>query len=189
MKVTKHSLYLDLDGPWEITDIDIEGDIGVASEGELLTGEAVFVLLDVSLGHDGYFLSRDGSSCWGKKFMFSTMPVGAGWVHLHRDMELDRLQHVIMKPLMGLSSHLGQQQSSHEQLLLCLKCIKLLFGWPKTVEHTYNCRAIHILLLNGHWRGRKALHWNAAVCRPRPRRSAQSHRLNPYHHYQLMHLA
>lgn len=33
-----------------------------------------------------------------------------------------RLQHIIMNPLMGLSSHLEHPESSHEQLL-CLNCI------------------------------------------------------------------
>lgn len=48
-----NSPHLDLDGPREVTDVDIKGDIGVASEGEPLTGETVSVLLDVSFGHDG----------------------------------------------------------------------------------------------------------------------------------------
>ena len=62
-----HSPYLDLDGPWEVADIDIEGDVWVASEGELLTGETVSVFLDVGFGHDGHLFSRNGSGCWGKR--------------------------------------------------------------------------------------------------------------------------
>lgn len=58
--------YLDLDWPWEVTDVDVKGDVGVTSEGELLTGKTVSVFLDVGLRHNGHLLSRDGSSCWGE---------------------------------------------------------------------------------------------------------------------------
>lgn len=70
------SPYLDLDGPWEVTDVDIKGNIGVASKGELLTGETVSVFLDVGFRHDGHLLPWDGSSCWGKEFVFSTLTFG-----------------------------------------------------------------------------------------------------------------
>lgn len=165
----KHSPYLDLDGPWEITDVDIKGDIGVASKGELLTGETVSVFLDVSFGHDRYFLSRDGSSCWGKKFVFSTLSFGDHWVPLHTEMELDQLQRIIMNPLLGLSSHLGQRESSHEQLLLCLKCITLLFGWPKTVELYCVIAKCPYFIVKWTWTWEKSTawkrDWNAAVHR------------------------
>ncbi len=125
-----NSPYLDLDGPWEVTDVDVKGNIGVASKGELLAGEAVSVFLDVCFGHDGHLLSRDGSSCWGKEFVFSTLPLGSQTAHLHAGRELHWLQRIIMNPLMCLSSRFGQQGSSHKQLLLCLKCIKLFSSWP-----------------------------------------------------------
>lgn len=67
------SPYLDLDWPWEITDINIKGNVGVASKRELFTGEAVSVFLDVCFGHNGHLLSGDRSSCWDKEFIFSTM--------------------------------------------------------------------------------------------------------------------
>lgn len=126
-EITVWSAYLDLDRPWEVTDVDIKGNIGVASKGELLTGETVSVFLDVSFGHNGHLLSRDGSSCWGKEFTFSTLPFGVQIAQLHTEMEL---QHIIINPLMGLSSHLGQECSHKQLVLLCLKCIKLVFGWP-----------------------------------------------------------
>lgn len=61
------SPYLDLDRPWEVADVDIKGDVGIASKGELLTRETVPVFLDVGFGHNGDLLSRDGASCWRKK--------------------------------------------------------------------------------------------------------------------------
>lgn len=65
-----HSSYLDLDGPWEVTDVDIKSNVRVASEGELFTWETVSIFLDVCFGHDGHLLSRDCSSCRVKEFMF-----------------------------------------------------------------------------------------------------------------------
>jgi len=76
------SVYLDLDGPWEVTDVDVKGNIWVAPEGELLTGEAVSVFLDVRFGHDGHLLSRNGSSCRDTEFTFSRLAVdrdGKSW--------------------------------------------------------------------------------------------------------------
>lgn len=70
----RHSPYLDLDWPGEITDVHIKGNVGVASKGELFTRETVSVILDVCFGHNGHLLSRDCSSCWEKEFIFSTMP-------------------------------------------------------------------------------------------------------------------
>ena len=52
--------HLDLDRPAEVGDIDVEGDVVVVSEVELLTGEAVAVLLDVAPGHDGHLLAGNG---------------------------------------------------------------------------------------------------------------------------------
>lgn len=49
--------YLDFDWPGEVADVDIKSDVGVASEAELLRGEAVPVLFDVCLGHDGDLLT------------------------------------------------------------------------------------------------------------------------------------
>lgn len=70
MKVTSTGSYLDLDGPWEVTDVDIKSNVGVASKGELLTRETVSVFLDVCFGHDGHLLSRDGSSCGVQEVVF-----------------------------------------------------------------------------------------------------------------------
>lgn len=111
-RVATSAFYLDLDGPWEVTDVDVKGDVWVAPEGELLTGEAVPVLLDVAFGHDGHLLPGNGSSCRDKEFTLSTLPSGRSdkwW------MALDRQQHIIMNPLMGLSGKM-----SHQQLLLSL---------------------------------------------------------------------
>lgn len=58
------SPYLDLDRPGEVADVYVEGDVGVASEGEFLTGETVSVLLYVGFGNNVHLLTRDGSSCW-----------------------------------------------------------------------------------------------------------------------------
>ena len=55
---THTEAYLYFNGPGEVADVDVEGDVGVAPEGELLTGEAVSVLLDIGLGDDGDLLSR-----------------------------------------------------------------------------------------------------------------------------------
>ena len=55
-------MYLDLDWPGEVADVDVEGDVGVGPEGELLTGEAFPELLDVVLGHAVHLLPRYGSS-------------------------------------------------------------------------------------------------------------------------------
>lgn len=41
----------------------MESDVGICKEGECLTGEAVSVLFDVSLGHYGEFLPRDRTRC------------------------------------------------------------------------------------------------------------------------------
>lgn len=49
--------YLDLDWPAEVCHINIEGDIVVKSEVELLTREAVAVLLDVGPGYDRHLLA------------------------------------------------------------------------------------------------------------------------------------
>ena len=55
-------MYLDLDWPGEVADVDVEGDVGVGPEGELLTGEAFPELLDVVLGHNVHLLPRYGPS-------------------------------------------------------------------------------------------------------------------------------
>lgn len=47
MSETKSTSYLNFDGPGEITDINEESDIWVVLKIKLLTGEAVFVLLNV----------------------------------------------------------------------------------------------------------------------------------------------
>lgn len=50
-------LHLDLNGPGEVTDVDEEGDVGVAAEIKLLIGEAILELLQVATGDDGDLLS------------------------------------------------------------------------------------------------------------------------------------
>lgn len=55
--------YLYFNWPREVADVDVEGDVGIAAEAELLAGEAVPVLFNVGLGHDGDFFSRDGTCC------------------------------------------------------------------------------------------------------------------------------
>lgn len=55
--------YLYFNRPREVADVDVEGDVGIAAEAELLTGEAVPVLFNVGLGHNGDFFSRDGTCC------------------------------------------------------------------------------------------------------------------------------
>lgn len=41
----------------------MESDVGICKEGECLTGEAVSVLFDASLGHYGEFLPGDRTRC------------------------------------------------------------------------------------------------------------------------------
>lgn len=60
--------YLYFNRPREVADVDVEGDVGIAAEAELLAGEAVPVLLNVGLGHNGNFFSRDGTCCLVKKY-------------------------------------------------------------------------------------------------------------------------
>lgn len=60
--------YLYFNRPREVADVDIEGDVGIAAEAELLAGEAVPVLFNVGLGHNGDLFSRDGACCWVNKF-------------------------------------------------------------------------------------------------------------------------
>lgn len=55
--------YLYLNRPREVADVDVEGDVGIAAEAELFTGETVPVLFNVGLGNDGNFFSRDGACC------------------------------------------------------------------------------------------------------------------------------
>lgn len=63
MRRCKTNSYLDLDGPGEVGHVDVEGDVVVQPEVELLTGEAVAVLLDVGPRYDGHLLAWDGPSC------------------------------------------------------------------------------------------------------------------------------
>lgn len=126
------SPYLDLDGPREVTDVHIESNIGVASEGKLLTGEAVSVFLDVGFRHDGHLLPRDGSSCWGKEFTLSTLTLVAASPTCRNCAALAETYYY--EAINGLTSHLGQHLSADEQLLLCLKCIKLLCGWHNSIR-------------------------------------------------------
>lgn len=56
--------HLDLDGPGEVGHVDVEGDVVVKPEVELLTGEAVSVLLNVGPGYDGHLLAWDGPGWW-----------------------------------------------------------------------------------------------------------------------------
>lgn len=126
------SPYLDLDGPREVTDVHVKGNIGVASEGELLTGETVSVFLDVGFRHDGHLLPRDGPSCWGKEFTFGTLTFGAASPTCRRGAALAETYYY--EAINGSTSHWGQHVSSDEQLLLCLKCIKLLCGWPNSIR-------------------------------------------------------
>lgn len=55
--------YLYFDWPREVADIDVEGDVGIAAEAELLTGEAVPVFFNVGLGNNRNFFSRDSARC------------------------------------------------------------------------------------------------------------------------------
>lgn len=55
--------HLYFDWPWEVADVYIEGDVGIAVKTEFLTRETVSVLFDVGLGHDGDLFPRDGPSC------------------------------------------------------------------------------------------------------------------------------
>lgn len=63
MRRCETNWYLDLDGPGEVGHVDVEGDVVVKPEVELLTGEAVAVLLDVGPRYDGHLLARDGPGC------------------------------------------------------------------------------------------------------------------------------
>ena len=71
--------YLYLYRPGEIANVDEEGDVGVATEIKLLVGEALLELLQVATGDDGDLLTRDGSSCRWKQWVYSfskTFPPG-----------------------------------------------------------------------------------------------------------------
>lgn len=59
--------HLDLDRPAEVGDVHVEGDVVVAAEVELLTGEAVAVLLNVASEDDGHLLTGDGAGWPGTR--------------------------------------------------------------------------------------------------------------------------
>lgn len=62
-KSVKICPYLYFDWPWEVTDVYIEGDVGIAVKTELLAWETVSVLFNVGLGHNWDLFPRDGPSC------------------------------------------------------------------------------------------------------------------------------
>lgn len=53
----------------------MESDVGICKEGECLTGEAVSVLFDFSLGHYGEFLPGDRTRCRDTKHSISKVHV------------------------------------------------------------------------------------------------------------------
>lgn len=63
--VTKHnnSSHLDFDWPGEVADINVEGNVGIATEIELLVGETILKLLYVAAGDYRDFLTSLSPSC------------------------------------------------------------------------------------------------------------------------------
>lgn len=59
--------HLDFHWPGEVADIHIEGNVGVATEIELLVGETILELLYVAAGDDGDLLTSLSPSCTDTK--------------------------------------------------------------------------------------------------------------------------